>query len=490
MTKGKCRHRVEAHQNIVESVSISADGNTALSCSRDGFLKLWDVASGECIHNVDQSKYCIFSTVLSKDGRYALSGDGLGRVKLWDVRAAKCLHTFEGHKEAVFSVAFSADGRYAVSGSRDSTARWMQIGLSNRTAPWYLDKPESSTEAIERAGQFKKLIQEAADLREHGDYIGQAARLRQAGKIPGYNRKDEFVAAWASIYSYLPKCCITDGWEKMRLEGHENEITSVAISDDGKLCRIREPGDETVRVWDLSTGQCIRVLRGHKSYVKSVVFVKKGQQVISGGIHVKRIWDISTGTYKEYNGGAEFIDTLDDGRHVMFAGSSQIEFWDLAANKCLREIKIKPYEYVLSAALAKDGVTINAMVTNDKKSNYCVWNIETGQRELLIEIPTKIFIMGKSGQFIYSDVKEKWFYDISDELEKINPATGERIKDYPAKNMISFLISPDEKYLCYTHLSKYEAGTRKRSTCLISMHRPENCYIPYPGRQVNPRLWR
>ena len=46
------------------------------------------------------------------------------------------------------------------------------------------------------------------------------------------------------------------------LKGHTDWVTSVCVSVDGKAL-YSSSNDKTVRVWDLATGMCIAVLEGH-----------------------------------------------------------------------------------------------------------------------------------------------------------------------------------------------------------------------------------
>ena len=53
--------------------------------------------------------------------------------------------------------------------------------------------------------------------------------------------------------------------------GHTSAVTSVSFSPYGKyICS--GSGDETVRLWNVDTGENIRTLNGHTSYVNSVSF--------------------------------------------------------------------------------------------------------------------------------------------------------------------------------------------------------------------------
>jgi WD40 repeat protein len=50
------------------------------------------------------------------------------------------------------------------------------------------------------------------------------------------------------------------------LEGHSDQVSSVAFSPDSKLVASGSV-DETVRLWDASTGAALQTLEGHSNWV-------------------------------------------------------------------------------------------------------------------------------------------------------------------------------------------------------------------------------
>ena len=54
--------------------------------------------------------------------------------------------------------------------------------------------------------------------------------------------------------------------------------------------------DQTVKLWDVSTGRCIRTLTGHTRHIYSISFSPDGQTVASGcADETARLWDVNTG---------------------------------------------------------------------------------------------------------------------------------------------------------------------------------------------------
>lgn len=65
----------------------------------------------------------VMSIAFSPYGHYLASGSRDGFIKLWDVASGRELHTLVGHTSSVNSVAFSPDGRFLASGSSDETIK-------------------------------------------------------------------------------------------------------------------------------------------------------------------------------------------------------------------------------------------------------------------------------------------------------------------------------------------------------------------------------
>lgn len=77
------------------------------------------------------------------------------------------------------------------------------------------------------------------------------------------------------------------------LEGHTDSVWSVVWSPDGKRA-MSGAFDRTVRVWEVASGRCERVLEGHTGRVLSVVWSLDGKRAFSGASNgVWREWDLS-----------------------------------------------------------------------------------------------------------------------------------------------------------------------------------------------------
>jgi WD40 repeat protein len=79
------------------------------------------------------------------------------------------------------------------------------------------------------------------------------------------------------------------------LEGHTRDVTGCAITPDGRII-VSASYDNTLRVWDGVTGECVRVLTGHTNSVNGCAMTPDGRTIISASWdNTLRAWDGETG---------------------------------------------------------------------------------------------------------------------------------------------------------------------------------------------------
>ena len=82
--------------------------------------------------------------------------------------------------------------------------------------------------------------------------------------------KDETVKLWD----------VASGEPIASLKGHEGEVWSVAFSPDGKMLASRGGTfDNTVKLWDVDNREPIATLEGHMDVVSSVAFLSDGTRL-------------------------------------------------------------------------------------------------------------------------------------------------------------------------------------------------------------------
>src|SRR5262249_25608446 len=87
---------------------------------------------------------------------------------------------------------------------------------------------------------------------------------------------------------------VATGQELARMKGHTALTYHVRFSPDGKTLATTSK-DNTVRLWDVPSGNARATLRGHARPARGMAFLPDGTLVTAGWDRTVRFWDVATG---------------------------------------------------------------------------------------------------------------------------------------------------------------------------------------------------
>src|SRR5206468_2070539 len=88
---------------------------------------------------------------------------------------------------------------------------------------------------------------------------------------------------------------VTSGRCLLTLQGHQNFVMACAWRGDGKRL-VSASVDHTLKVWDADSGQSLLTLQGHQGSVWSCAWSPDGARLASGSIdNTVKVWDATSG---------------------------------------------------------------------------------------------------------------------------------------------------------------------------------------------------
>jgi platelet-activating factor acetylhydrolase IB subunit alpha len=92
-----------------------------------------------------------------------------------------------------------------------------------------------------------------------------------------------------------------DDYKNVRtLLGHDHSVSAVRFIPASTNLLVSASRDMTLKIWDVSTGFCVRTLRGHTGWVRDVFPSSDGRYLLSAGDDMTvRLWDMSAATSTE-----------------------------------------------------------------------------------------------------------------------------------------------------------------------------------------------
>lgn len=284
----------------------------------------------------------IIAASFSSDGQYFAAGGKEVVVFVWKYPEIELLHRLEGHRDKVQSLAFSPDNQTLASGSEDNTVRlWrVETGALQKV----LNAPSPP-------GGYQRILSVA--FSPDGQYLAAANWDNNIylWRMPGGD-------LWRTLQgSQRPWW---DVWKRTNTgDGHQNSVNAVAFSPDGKWLA-SGAFDNTVKLWEMKTGNVHKTLHWHSDWVLDVAFSPDGRVLASSGQdHQVRLWDVLTGerlrSLQGHTNDVASVAFHPDSRVLVSAGNDRlIKYWEVETGALLHTLP-KQVDYVNVAIFSPDG---------------------------------------------------------------------------------------------------------------------------------------
>jgi WD40 repeat protein len=252
-------------------------------------------------------------------------------------------------------------------------------------------------------------------------------------------------------------------------EGHAHHVWSVKFSPDGKYLA-SSGSDQTVKLWDCSSGNLIRDLRGHSHEVVCVRFSPDGRFIASGDMSLKeaemRLWNFETGslltTMLRHGGWGLALVFSSDSKTLASFGSGGLEVWNCATGILDEAIRLPPAARIGLFNSSLRTFTMNletfAFVSNmgEGQRRIEIYSTRTGQKIRALECnrETTEISLSTNGRYLATASSDGTIrvlsVDSADELAATVLLSMRGSEIVPS----SLQFSPDERNIALCHGGK------------------------------------
>jgi WD40 repeat protein/serine/threonine protein kinase len=448
---GREIHTLVGHTHWVTGLLFSPDSKRLLSVSTDGTRKVWDLEKGQEILTLGwKTRKVVTSVAFSPDGKRLLTGSGgtngwdftplPGELEVWDLEKGKLVLALEGDRGGVACVAFSPDGRRILSASQSED--WPPVQPAE--GPKEKVRKVPAELKVWDAVTGKKIL----TLEGHTNDVASVAFSPDGKRIVsgsgGYDEQAQPLPGEVKVWDAVT------GRQILTLTGHTGRVTSVAFSHDGKRI-VSGSDDQTLRVWDLGKGHAVLILEGHTSDVTSVAFTPDGKHILSRSTDgTAKMWDASRGqavpALQGHTSDVTSVAFSPNSRRLASAGKDGVvKVWDLETGLTVLTLAGRP-GWVASVAFSPDGKRI---VSGSSDHRVTIWDAEKGHAVLTLDghtTPVTSVAFSPDGKHIASGSGE--LLGAHGEVKVWDATTGQEIFALPTSAWFTSLsFSPDSRRL-------------------------------------------
>uniref|UniRef100_A0A0D2XEN4 F-box domain-containing protein n=1 Tax=Fusarium oxysporum (strain Fo5176) TaxID=660025 RepID=A0A0D2XEN4_FUSOF len=268
---GRCSIKTfKGHENGVTCLQF--DDNILATGSYDTTIKIWNIETGEVMRTLRGHTSAV--RTLQFDDSKLISGSFDKTIKIWNWQTGECLNTLQCHTEGVLSVHY--DGCTLASGSIDKTVKVFSFDTKQTFClrghtDWVnhvrIDSP--SRVVFSASDDLSVKLWDIDSKQCIKTFLGHVGQVQQVLLMPADFEPDEApqldttdTASVSSGRSNSPPAATAEQPVDARA-AYGSGFTSDPDRPLPPRYMLTGGLDNTVRLWDTTTGKCIRSMFGH-----------------------------------------------------------------------------------------------------------------------------------------------------------------------------------------------------------------------------------
>jgi WD40 repeat protein len=293
----------------VSGLAFSPNGSLLISVSTPGQLRIWDLSDGQLLSTTSISDTWLCLAV-SPTGNLLAIGGSSGTIRIYEIdnpRNPRNIRNISvSPSRNIHALAFSPDGIHVVSGGGDSFSgimphnRHVQIwNVSDGTLSRQITDHSDYVEDIAFFPDGNQLVTASWDgtikVRRSSDGH-PLLTIQRYEPVSSVSVAGSLIAAGNLSSSTVSIINLSDG-STSRLSGHSHWVSDVAFSPTNPGTLASASWDNTVRLWDVSTGTLQQTLSGHSNIVNKLAFSPDANFLATASAdNTLRLWAVDQGT--------------------------------------------------------------------------------------------------------------------------------------------------------------------------------------------------
>lgn len=345
---------IDAHDGMVAEIAFSPDGDTLVSASWDGTVKLWRVADGAHIETLVTHQNRVQRVAWSPDSSVIAYSVYKEANWLWDVEQHQHRAALLGNKDSVRGLVFTPDSRQLVSGGDDGTMRvWdTATGACLRIIHGYLD----TIWDIEWSPDGTRIVTTGTNMMFLMFMLDETVSPRS-----------------------LPM--------------NADRVGKLAWSPDGRYIATNSPllG---IQLWDGQTGEAVDSFSmiDPIGYALTLAWSPNGEY-LAIGVAADSIHIFNITTHQSYSfgsmtrGGVETLKWSPDGKLLAaYCEGGAVRIWEVVSSTLLDERKADWW----TLAWSNDSTRLALIESSSNGNILYQWNVTSGEKVALATLPDTI----------------------------------------------------------------------------------------------------
>ena len=175
-------------------------------------------------------------------------------------------------------------------------------------------------------------------------------------------------------YEMIKKNIYDCKFEPKKVTLNEEFFGEMSLIFDYKL--VSGSMDNTIKIWDIKSGSCIKTLKGHTGFVYSLSILSTDKIVSCAGDNTIKVWDIRSGSCIKTVPNSSYcycLKVLSPNEVVSGSDFGLIKIWDLTSCSC-KKILVGHFQWVIYLDLLPNGELVSSSLDKTIK----IWDVQTG----------------------------------------------------------------------------------------------------------------